>query len=537
MIDKQKLFKDLALGLTTKAKIKKELIEHILEKKAKKNIKPSKISFHQFLVEFAEHENTGFSYDEFFYTHSSKRLEEFSHSSIPLLIMEAPPRTGKTEIILMYILYLLCNESNKQFLLVFGSGDKKTQVSFWFKENLRSDYITSKYGSLTDKDLMNNQTQRVLSNGNSLLFKTAGSRVPTGAGFHYMVFIDYLTASDFNSTARRRYLLNNVSGFLTREQHKPQTKIILDNQRLGREDLTEAVIDNYNQAGLNYSYVQFPYTFKEEWSAIDKRSYDGYIYDEGEYLISRFDDSTYKRTLANIGVNTFKVQYQGIVDGVRGEIIRENDICFYTKEELQQSYFTKVIITVDTALKPKTTSDFTVISLWAYNGRSIFLIDMVRGKWSFPKLENQLTMFLEKWKEGVNRSRIERIRIEDNSTGSGINYEINSGSNPTSNRLREVIKEYNIKLEPFNPKNSKYERMSPRLHFIQTHKLYIPNQSINNMEYSTVLAFKQECLEFTDTDTHLNDDMVDTLISAMEYMLPYKRETLPLRINRVATPW
>lgn len=509
--------------------IEQSIIKAIFNTKPKPKlsiINKDNYSLSEFVADYAKNEMPFYSYNEAFRKFSLLSISNYLRDTQNnLLFYEAPPRSGKTEIMIMTAVYLMSINNNKNFLFVFGSADKRDEVSDRIREILNSKWIVSRFGKLLTRDLTDNTRRKVLSNGNSILFKSSLSEAPTGQGYHFCFFIDYFTQSAFDSPGKRQKLFRHITGFFTRRQHNPITKVFIDNQRLGRGDLTEVLQDRYKEQNIPFIYIRFPYKFCDEWEAEELRTYAiddfRYTFKKNSYLLQRFDEETERVEKAQIGVNTFKVQFQGIIEGVRGEIIEETDFEYYNEETLANLNITKLVITIDTALKPKLSSDFSVISLYAFDGAKTYLLDLKRGKWLFHDFETQIEVFFEKWKGGISNNikhkGIDLLRIEDTAQGSIAYNSIKNKSSATSLRIATILSKYGIKDEAFNPKQSKYQRLSAFLHWIKRHKIYLPAPTYTKfMEVSNVLSFKSEMLEFTAKETHLHDDMVDTFISACE---------------------
>lgn len=82
----------------------------------------------------------------------------------------------------------------------------------------------------------------------------------------------------------------------------------------------------------------------------------------------------------------------------------------------------------DTAMKTGETNDYSVFQLWALgtNGK-IYLMDMMRGKWEAPELEQKAVEFFNRWAFVRHQSNIaiQRINIEDKASGTGLIQTLN----------------------------------------------------------------------------------------------------------------
>ena len=486
--------------------------------------------FSDFIIKKAE--GTDYSYDEYFFKHTINALNTFIDIDYKTnaLILEAPPRTGKTETVINSLLYLLSTRHNTNFIVVTGSNMKQMDISGKVRDYLDSDFCKKHFGALINKKKRNNESLKELTNGNIIQFITSSSRPPTGIGYHFVFLIDFFTQMHYDSLPQRQRTFINSRGFLTREEQKPKTKIIIDNQRLGVGDFTDYVISNFKESNIDFDYIKFPYQFTDEWSSEEKRTYfikdEKYVFNENSYIINRFDEETKNNTQAKIGKRTFIIQYQGIVKNDYGEVLTEEYFKSYSKENLENEHFTNLIITIDTAATTREASDFSSIGLYGkteHNG--IYLIDMETYKVSPSEFEERLHTFIGKWKDGLKtnlgRVKIKKILIENASSGLVLLSNLKNKSSETSRRFYNILKDYNLTIEGINAQKlesqgkGKYGRLYAHLSKLMEEKIRIPLEEVGYMRYAETLNFKNECLEFTTDDKHLHDDRLDTMLIAL----------------------
>ncbi|RZP01618.1 MAG: hypothetical protein EVA43_05960 [Flavobacteriales bacterium] len=514
---------------------KKTLLKKIKERRELNEIIRNRTNyrftdFSDFIIKKAA--GTIYNYDQYFFKYSIYHLNEFvkpTHHNNTLL-MEAPPRTGKTETVINLLLYLLATQNNKRFIVVAGDKSKLIEISIKIKSFATSEFCKKYFGDLLNKSQKNTESLKEFANGNSIIFKTTGSNAPTGKGYHYIFLIDYFTQTHYNSRSKREYALANANGFLTRDEKSPRTKVIIDNQRLGLNDFTDYIITNSKNTNIGFDYIKFPYQFTDEWSSEEKRTYfinnEKYIYNESSYLINVFDDYDKNLIQSRVGKRIFLIQYQGIVKNDYGEVLTEEYFKSYSKEELENEHFTNLIITIDTATKTKEANDFSSIGLYGkteYKG--IYLIDMETYKVSPYEFEERLHTFIAKWKDGLKtnlgRVKIKKILIENASSGLVLLENLKNKSSESSRRFYNILKDYNLTIEGINAQRlesqgkGKYGRLYPHISKLAEEKIKIPLEEVGYMRYAETLNFKSECLEFTTDDKHLHDDRLDTMLIAL----------------------
>jgi predicted phage terminase large subunit-like protein len=85
---------------------------------------------------------------------------------------------------------------------------------------------------------------------------------------------------------------------------------------------------------------------------------------------------------------------------------------------LNATWKTRIILSWDTAAKDGAQNDWSVCTVWmVVNKDEYYLIDMVRGRYEYPRLRQLAISLAEKWKPY-------RILIEDASTGIALAQEL-----------------------------------------------------------------------------------------------------------------
>ena len=153
--------------------------------------------------------------------------------------------------------------------------------------------------------------------------------------------------------------------------------------------------------------------------------------------------------------------------------------------------FEYLFVTADTAMKIKEANDLSVICLWGVvkQSRDLYLIDMIRGKGEAPDLEKQMLLFWNKWKDGVNHSRIRSLYIEDKASGTGL--------------IQSVRRRGFIPITPVKPEKDKLQRAFDAVPYIEQGSVYLPI----NAEVDISREVIRECEEFTMDDSHAHDDI------------------------------
>ncbi len=444
------------------------------------------------------------SYHEKFYQKVINDYDYFLQPMQELLdvfMLEAPPRTGKTELVTGFgVPYLISQSKNRRFAIVSGNQALKRKLRKTITRIIKSNYFLEKYKIRLTID---NSIEIQTSNDCLVLFTTTLSEVPTGEGFHYIFMEDALTHTMIKSPAKTENAFEQIDGLLTRTQDDPRTKIIINNQRLGFNDLSAKIEEGYEKVGRPILRITMPYYFENETIFTDKNNNE-YIFKENEFLISRFDNLKKDLIIGKIGKSEFTTQYmQNPVDNENAYIKKEylsNRYTLTPQQLLNQNFFDNIIISMDMASKTKESNDYTAFICIGIKSGVCYVLDVIRQKTTSPLLYQEASDFYFKW----SSSKQPIMLIEDKSSGEYVISKIRQEGvfdKRNGERFRPI-------LFPINPQGKKETRLVNVLHYFQDNKVLLPK----NAEW--LLSFESELLSFP-RDKH--DDMVDALTQALNF--------------------
>jgi predicted phage terminase large subunit-like protein len=163
-------------------------------------------------------------------------------------------------------------------------------------------------------------------------------------------------------------------------------------------------------------------------------------------------------------------------------------------------------IFADTAQKTAERNDYSVFECWGLGkDGKIYLIDLVRGKWTAPELKQRAIDFWVKHKNepfnSFNYGALRGMRVEDKSSGTGLVQEI---------KLNKTLA---IPISGIPRNKDKYTRALDCVDYIESGFVCIPENA------PFVADFVTECEEFSADDSHRHDDQVDPLFDAIDEML------------------
>jgi phage terminase large subunit-like protein len=479
---------------------------------------------------FNRYVEPSFDYADKFFTILSHKFNDFVNNDVDLLLLEASPRTGKTDFVINILLTnILGNRSKHNILIVCGNKTLKRKVRRKIERVVRTkDFFQLIFPGVNI--ITANESEIILSNDNVIVLTTSKSEPPTGEGFHYHFYLDYLSTAAMTSEAKREDAFVRLPEFLSRTQHNPKTKVVIDNQRLGTKDVSSVVIEQYNEQNLPVDRITFPYQFQEDTSFLVENN--EIKFKKGEYLVSRFNDIEKKKILARQGAFIYETQYLQKPRKARGDLVTRDMLRYYTNEDLKTIKFVKGFITSDLALEDKKYNDYNVFIFWLVDEEdNLYLVDMVRVKMKGLRAEIALYNFYLKWKDGLGNGGV---------GCTSIHFENTTNSKMTIQRYEEgLIIEKIIDgkkvfekvilaglIKKLSRPSNKFSRFINALPHIQASKLYLPSpdvkiKGVENVNDEILEPTISELENFREDNTHDHDDIVDNIIDGINEARSY----------------
>jgi predicted phage terminase large subunit-like protein len=204
---------------------------------------------------------------------------------------------------------------------------------------------------------------------------------------------------------------------------------------------------------------------------------------------------------ARISRHVFSSQYQQNPVALGGNIIRGQDFIRY--KLLPTIKYRKIF--ADTAQKTKEANDYSVFQEWGIgNDNKIYLIDMIRGKWEAPELQQRAIALWHKCKGRDTEffGSLREMQVEDKSSGTGLIQTLK-------------LPPYSIPIKPIERDKDKLTRVMDALPYQAVGQVCVPEIS------SFTNDFVAECESFMPDDSHAHDDQVDCFVDAVADLLSH----------------
>jgi predicted phage terminase large subunit-like protein len=333
-------------------------------------------------------------------------LERVVAGYCPRLIINVPPRSGKTEIAVKnFMAWSMGNFPDSEFIHASYSKRLATTNTWETRAMMQHEAFADIFGVAAFREDSNAKDEfRTTAGG--IVYATGADGTITGYGAGKMrddfggaiIVDDPHKAGEGNSDLMRQNVIDWFSTTMeSRANNKPHTPIIVIMQRLHEKDLSGWLLSGGNG---------------EKWEHINIPAIQG----DQSFWPEQFPMSELRR-MEQANSYVFAGQYMQRPAPLGGGIFKD-DWWRYVSEPPPIEYRT---IYADTAQKTKEQNDYTVFQCWGKTreGQAI-LLDMARGKWEAPELLERGRAFYNKHRLKTGVGALRAFKVEDKVSGTGL---------------------------------------------------------------------------------------------------------------------
>jgi predicted phage terminase large subunit-like protein len=405
------------------------------------------------------------------------------------LYIGLPPRFGKTQIIKYFIAWSYAVNPHSNFILTSYGADLVINSSKEIRNIISTKLYRVLFGINIDPNASGAELWQIGAGGAFRASTLQGVITGFGAGTadaeHFggaLIIDDFLKASDSNSQAEKKAVINAYNETLKSRRNNPNVPIIIIAQRLAIDDLI-GYIDEYEREDWEF-YLIKGFDEKNQKSIWEERI-------STDYLLKMKEQVPF----------VFYSQYQQEPIVVGGDVFKSDWWQFYDTSDSGISY-RKIYICCDTAMKTGEANDFTVLGAFGVvrgSQNTIHLLDMVHGKFEAPELEAVFIAFYNKWRQPQKFGCIcSQVYIEDKASGTG---------------LIQSIRRKGIPITPIRPNADKFTRSQDAVPVIANGLFKLPNGKGDFISKKVI----SECEAFRADMSHKHDDIVDVICYGIEY--------------------
>lgn len=420
---------------------------------------------------------------------------------IEYVVINVAPRIGKTKILEAFGTWAEAYFPDAQFIYTSYSSDLAEKSLAYIAKVLREPWFIEMFGDILHGKKADHVT--TIDGGNLFAEGTGGSLTGKGAGLKRpaggALVIDDASKPDealspVESKNKQQWVETTCKNRRNSDRWCP---IIIVGQRLGLEDVPGYFLKTYPEKCL---LIKIP-------TLVDPTTREASSADDA---VSVFPETVSTQTLLDyrktrLGRFVLASQYQHNPIALGGNLIPIDS--FHHWDPAVPPKFDKTVITVDTALKTKQANDFSAVALWGRHKGRAYLVDLMHGKWESPDLLTNVRAFWRKWSNPDLGMPRPRLVIEEKAAGTPLLQNLRKGD--------EANKEPPVPAVGIERDIDKVRRVQSILQYIETGMVVLPKE--NSVPW--VEKFLTECAQFAADGTAVHDDMVDTMVDALEELL------------------
>lgn len=408
------------------------------------------------------------------------------------LLINVPYRSGKSQILKYFTAWAYAINYQSNFIVTSYGHSLIIKYSQEVRDLINSDLYKQMFGLEFDSSSTAKELWKIQGGGELRATSMGGTITGFGAGVvgnefgGALVIDDPLKADDYKSQTEKQNCVDFYINTLKSRKNNPKTPIILIMQRLAVDDLSGYILENE----------------ADDWDYIKLEA----LNDNGE---SFWEEKFPAEDLEQIKrVHPFlfysQLQQQPIILG--GEVIKPEWFKYYPMSE--DYHYDKVVIASDTAMTVKEASDYTCFMVGGITkDNKLHILDIIHGKFEYPELKQQAISIYNRWQVDKYHASASAFYIENKASGISLIQDLTKSGLP---------------IMPIDVTKDKLARVEEVLSFIASGQVLLPvSQSYGNNQ-----ELLSECQAFTRDDSHLHDDMVDTLVHLINNTIANRKISL-----------
>lgn len=399
-------------------------------------------------------------------------LEAVEAGAIRRLIVELPPRHGKSELVsIRFPAWLLGRRPERQVIVASYAAD----LALTFSRQARN-LLDAPQWPFPDVRLAPDAsaTRHWLTDRNGGYLAAGVGGPITGHGAHAFVIDDPVKNAEeaASEIMRERVWSWYISTARTRLQ--PDAVIVLCLTRWHEDDLAGRLIERQEQGGEYWEVLKLP-ALAEEGDPLGRAIGDP-LWPEW------FGRAALDATRQTVGSRVWSALYQQHPTPDAGGTFKRQ---WFTRRYRTLPRLKKTIQAVDSAFKTGVANDYSVIATWGTDGVDFYLIDLWRDRVEFPELKRAI-------RDQHAKHRPSAVLLEDAASG--------------QSAIQELRRETSLPIVPVKAVGSKESRAEAVSPLAEAGKVLLP-------EYAAwVDAWIEEQVTFP---TGRFDDQVDTTSMAL----------------------
>lgn len=278
----------------------------------------------------------------------SKELTRTSYHKLTRLIINCPPRYGKTELAIHYIAWMLARYPDSNFLYISYSHSLAKKQTQTIRNIVNLEMYKNIFGVRISSQSSAKDNFETTAGGSVYASGSGGTITGRGAGIQNcerfggaIVIDDIAKPSEMTSETIRESIQDWYLNTLQSRVNNPKTPIIFIGQRLHEDDLVSYLVNKDKRSGWNREVIP---ALDIANNALNPKMHTK------EVLLEMKDCMPYE----------FSSQYQQEPQPAGGSLFKDE----WIRRKWEEPNILSTFITCDTAETDKTYNDATVFSFW-----------------------------------------------------------------------------------------------------------------------------------------------------------------------------
>lgn len=395
------------------------------------------------------------------------------------LIINLPPRFGKTEIVNTFIEWTITKHPKAKYILTSYSDTLVAGSSQQIRDMINSQEHKSLFGIETKKDTQSKKLWKTNQGGGVYAVSSFGQITGHGAGLKdfqewggCIVVDDPLKPNDKDSLTMLDKVKEWFETTLSNRVNHPDTPIIIIMQRIHSDDLVGHILNNAFEDVEEWELLKVPIIDEEKKVSLWEEFYPY--------------DKLMKVKKANSSYYSSQFQQEPVIKG--GNFFNTKWIKYVSQDFINSIKFERKFITVDSALKDKEKNDYTVYSAWGVFENKLYWLDMFRGK----PLSKEREITAKDFYDRNNTYPFSGMYIEQKASGVD---------------LFQRLQDDNYMVFEVERNTDKILRANEVSPYIETYGLYVNESLPNKIEMIS---------EYEQFPNGKHDDIIDTMMDAVQ---------------------
>ena len=338
------------------------------------------------------------------------QLERIRRGETKRHIINMPPRHLKSlTVSVAWPAFLLGHEPKRRIFVISYGNELSSKHASDFRSIVESKWYRRAFPAM---QISRSLEDEVSTTARGFRISTSVYGTLTGLGGDVFIIDDPQKPVDAQSDIQRNRLNHWFSNTLMSRLDSKETGIIIVvQQRVHLNDLSGYLMELGGWQVLSLAAI----AEQDETIAIGDNEF--HQRQAGEALHPELESrESLEKERREVGSDVFGAQWQQSPVPPGGAMIRREWLRYYDKLP-ERTYRTKIIQSWDTAAKDGAQNDWSVCTTWMIVDGRYYLIDLVRGRYDYPRLKATAIALAQKYKPHC-------VLIEDASTGTALAQEL-----------------------------------------------------------------------------------------------------------------